>query len=210
MRETYGIYVILTEPAAGYRRAAEAAVAAGVRYLQLRAKGKNRQDALALAREIRQITRGSATRFIVNDDPELAAAAEADGVHLGQDDPGLKETRQRWGRPGKIYGLSTHNEAQAEAAVHSAPDYIGVGPVFATPTKLKPDPVLGPERAGAIIAGSPLTCVAIGGIDENTLPQVLAAGARNFACVRPVCADPDPASAIRRLMEIWQSCIEPD
>ena len=84
----------------------------------------------------------------------------------------------------------------------ATPDYIGVGPVYATPTKDIPDPTLGLATMGAMIAAVPFPAVAIGGIDEARLPDVIAAGARNFAVVRAVCQSADPYSAIRRLQDI--------
>ena len=81
----------------------------------------------------------------------------------------------------------------------AAPDYIGVGPIFPTPTKATPDPVLGLARAAAVVATSPLTCVGIGGIDAERLPCVLGAGIENFAVVRYVCASDRPADRIREL-----------
>ena len=118
-------------------------------------------------------TRGTATRLIINDDVDLARELDADGVHLGQDDLSLAAARLRWPAPEKNFGLSTHNSAQAAAAVALAPDYIGVGPVFATPTKVIPDPVVGLEAMGAIVRSSPLTTVAIGGIDASNLPAII-------------------------------------
>ncbi|MDD5708403.1 MAG: thiamine phosphate synthase [Kiritimatiellae bacterium] len=199
--ERFGLYLVLTDPLIGYERCAEAAVKAGVRYLQLRMKNAPRRDVAAMARVLRAITAGSSTRLIVNDDADLAAEVGADGVHLGQDDEALEEARRR--HPGlSVLGLSTHNEAQAAAARVIGPSYIGVGPVFATPSKARPDPVLGLARMGHIVAASSLTTVAIGGIDESNLPDVLAAGAVNVAVIRAVCAQPDPYSAIRRLQRL--------
>jgi len=202
MRDVFGLYLVLTDPVSGYERCAEAAVACGVRYLQLRMKHASREDVRATGIRLRAITRGTTTSFIVNDDVELARDLDADGVHLGQDDLSLAKARRRWPAPGKRFGLSTHNAAQAAAAVALAPDYIGVGPVFATPTKSVPDPVLGLEPMGLIIRASPLTTVAIGGIDAHNLPLVLAQGAVNFAVVRAVNHARDPVAAIRALQEI--------
>ncbi len=202
MKETFGLYVILTAPAAGYGPTARAAVAAGVRYLQLRVKDLGAPEILEIARELREITAGTATRLIINDSPEIAAEAEADGVHLGQEDMPLAEARKILTRPGAIFGLSTHNARQAAAAAALRPDYIGVGPVFPTPTKARPDPVLGLEEMGRIIRSSPLTAVAIGGINEENLPRVLEEGAENFAAVRPIISAPDPRVPIRRLQRI--------
>ncbi|MFH1708568.1 MAG: thiamine phosphate synthase [Planctomycetota bacterium] len=201
--EHFGLYLVLTRPVAGYERCTEAAVAAGVRYVQLRMKDTPRAVVAAAARRLRAITHGTDTRFMVNDDPDLAAEVGADGVHLGQQDEPLALARRRL--PGlRIWGLSTHNEGQALAAMAAAPDYIGVGPVFATPTKERPDPVLGLERMGRIVAATPLTAVAIGGIDAGNLRDVLRAGTVNFAVVRHVCAAANPAAAIRELQAIWQ------
>jgi thiamine-phosphate pyrophosphorylase len=138
---------------------------------------------------------------------ELARQArelDADGVHLGQGDLPLAEARQRWTVPGKRFGLSTHDAAQAAAAIRLAPDYIGVGPVFATPTKAIRDPVLGLAALAAILRQSPLTTVAIGGIDAVNLPQVRAHGAVNYAVVRAVNHAVDPAAAIHGLQESWR------
>ena len=137
--------------------------------------------------------------------PEMAgwaAEAEADGVHLGQDDMPLTEARKQFPEL-NIFGLSTHNPDQAQRAAEVAPDYCGVGPVYATPTKEIPDPALGPDLAGRMIQSAPFTTVAIGGINETNIPDVRRAGAINFCVVRPVCLSPAPFDAIRRLHDAW-------
>jgi len=204
MPEVFGLYLILTDPVAGYERAAAAAIESGLKYLQLRMKRRPREEVLEMARRLGRMAEGSGTRFIVNDDVEIAREAGADGVHLGQDDLGIAEARQRWPAPGKLFGLSTHDEDQEARARELAPDYIGVGPVFPTPTKERPDPALGLERMGRIVRASPLTTVAIGGIDAGNLAEVLRHGAVNFCVVRAVNQAPDPKAAIRRLYEIWR------
>lgn len=201
--ERFGLYLVLTDPVAGYERCAEAAVKAEVRYLQLRMKAAPRAAVAAMARRVRAITAGSSTRFIVNDDADVAAEVGADGVHLGQGDESLVAARKRYSGLA-FFGLSTHSEEQAADAQLATPDYIGVGPVFLTPSKAQPDPVLGLERAGRILKATPLTAVAIGGIDAQNLPQVLAAGAANFAVVRAVCAQADPYGAICRLQALYR------
>lgn len=198
----FGLYLVLSRPRTSYEACAEAAVAAGVRYVQLRMKAAPRADVVACAHAIRRITAGTTTRFIVNDDPSIAAAVGADGVHLGQTDMSILEVRARYPELGVI-GLSTHDAGQALRAASQSPAYIGVGPVYATPTKAIPDPVLGCAAAGRIIRSVAVPAVAIGGINVVTLPAVLAAGAINFAVVRAVCDDPNPLAAIRRLQEIW-------
>ena len=197
----FGFYLVITNPVVGYAHCAEAAVRAGVKIVQLRMKHAAREDILREAREMRRVTRGTETLFIVNDDPALAAEAEADGVHVGQDDMPPVAVRAKFPQL-KVVGLSTHNLDQVRASWDQPIDYIGVGPVYATPTKDIPDPTLGPEMAGRMIAAARVPAVAIGGINAETLPPVLVAGARNFAVVRAVCQSPDPYSAICKLLEI--------
>lgn len=197
----FGLYLVISSPRSGFEACAEAAVRAGIRYVQLRMKNAPRTERLERARNLRDITAGSATRLIINDDPEIAVASGADGVHLGQDDLDIRIVRQRWPDLGHI-GLSTHNADQADQAARLAPTLIGVGPVFSTPTKAIPDPVLGVSEAGRIIRRSPVPAVAIGGITVDNLSAVLAAGAVNVAVVRAVCHAPDPFDAIRRLQDV--------
>lgn len=202
----FGLYLVLTEPVAGYAACAEAAVEEQVAFVQLRIKDRPREEVFRVGHQLREITRGTATKFIVNDDVEVARAVDADGLHLGQGDMSVDEARRLWpGSASKIFGLSTHDEAQARAAERLMPDYIGVGPLFATPTKRIPDPTLGTERAATIIGRSQLTCVAIGGIDLQRLPEVLSSGIQNFAVVRVVCQDPQPKRAIMCLRAQWQA-----
>ena len=198
-----GLYLVITEPVAGYVACAEAAVQAGLRYVQLRMKDAPRGELMRVGREMHSITRGSSTRFIVNDDVEVACAVDADGLHLGQTDLTVTEARRLWpGSESKFFGLSTHNEAQAHSAEVELPDYIGVGPVFATPTKRIADPPVGVARAATIVRNSKVPAIAIGGIDCDRLPQILAAGIRNFAVVRYVCQRSQPLDAIRELLDV--------
>ncbi len=204
MGDAFGLYLVMTDPVAGYEKCAAAAVRCGVRYLQLRMKGAPRHAVLEMALRVRDITLGSETLFIVNDDVTIARDVDADGVHLGQGDMPIDEARRLWPAPCKRFGLSTHDERQALLASRLTPDYIGVGPVFATPTKAVPDPVLGLERMGSIVRSSPVAAVAIGGIDSGNLADVLGRGARNFCVVRAVNRRPDPDAAIRELQGIWR------
>ena len=201
--DDFGLYLVMTNPAAGYAACAEAAVRAGVRFVQLRMKHASREEIVREAMVVRQATAGTATLFIVNDDPSIAAEVGADGVHVGQGDMSPAEVRARFPEL-KIVGLSTHNLEQAKASRTQPVDYIGVGPVYATPTKEIPDPTLGPELAGRMVSAANVPAVAIGGINAETLPPVLAAGARNFAVVRAVCGCLDHEAAIRRLVEIFR------
>jgi thiamine-phosphate pyrophosphorylase len=204
MDDAFGLYIVMTDPVVGYEACAEAAVRCGVRYLQLRMKGAHRDAVLQNALRVRGITFESDTLFIVNDDVTIAREVDADGVHLGQHDLPIDEARGLWSTRGKRFGLSTHDEQQALLASRLSPDYIGVGPVFATPTKADPDPVLGLERMASIVRSSPVPSVAIGGIDRGNLAEVLRHGARNFCVARAVNRRPDPEIAIRELQGIWR------
>lgn len=204
MKEQFGLYLILTDPIAGYEACAEAAVTEGLRYLQLRMKDTTPTTHLEMARRLRAITRGTNTRFIVNDDLEIAMEVDADGVHLGQDDMAVDAARATWPKSGKLIGLSTHSLEQAQRALALKPDYIGIGPTFPTTTKLNADPVMGVAEVAHVAASTPVTSVAIGGITPRNLPELLAAGMDNFCVVGAVNQAQNPASAIRELQEIWK------
>lgn len=197
----FGFYLVMTNPAVGYEKCCEVAVRAGVKMVQLRMKEAPRDEIVAVGRSLRSITAGTDTCFIVNDDPSIAAEVGADGVHVGQTDMPVAEVRRLYPSL-RVVGLSTHSPAQALAAIPQRPDYIGVGPVFATPTKKIPDPVLGVETAGRMVASVPFPAVCIGGIDAGNLPDVIRAGARNWSVVRAVCGSRDPYSAIRSLQDV--------
>jgi len=198
----FGLYVILTDPVTGYAECALAAVRAGIRFIQLRMKDVSVSEYIKTAKLIKTLTQNSHSLLIVNDCLEAAIAADADGLHLGQHDMPLSDARKAWHVQGKIFGLSTHNEQQAALAAALMPDYIGVGPVFATPTKVIPDPVLGVENMGRIIRSTTIPAVAIGGINRDNLQAVLANGAVNFASVRPVTQSQTPYEAIMDLQEM--------
>ena len=205
----FGLYLVITNPVVGYAKCAEAAVKAGVKIVQLRMKHASRGEILREAREVRLVTAGTDTLFIVNDDPDIASEVGADGVHVGQDDLPPSEIRTRYPDL-RIVGLSTHNINQTRESASQPIDYIGVGPVYATPTKDIPDPTLGLTTTGEMIAAAAHPAVAIGGIDLKRLPSVVAAGARNFAVVRAVCQSPRPYSEIMRFMEILRRSHSPN
>ena len=200
----FGFYLVMTNPKVGYAACAQAAVDGGVRIIQLRMKDAPRDEIVSVGRVVRDITRGTDTLFIVNDDPSIAAEVGADGVHVGQGDMPVPEVRRLFPSL-RIVGLSTHNPEQALASRDVRPDYIGVGPVWATPTKKIPDPVLGIGTAMQMVRSVPYPAVAIGGIDASRLPELLQAGARNYAVVREVCGVDDPLAAIRNLKRIYDA-----
>lgn len=200
--DNFGLYVILTRPAIGHAAAAEIAVRRGVRMLQLREKGLPDGELLRIAREVRSVTHGTDTRFIINDRPDIAVLCDADGVHVGQDDLPVAEVRRIVGER-MIVGLSTHSIAQARAAqALSGVDYIGFGPVYPTTTKAVPDPVVGPALLKEVLGFSRLPVVAIGGIFPENIVTVIDAGAKNPCMVRYFMEPPDPAEVERRIASV--------
>jgi thiamine-phosphate pyrophosphorylase len=124
-------------------------------------------------------------------------------VHLGQEDLSFSAARAIVG-PDAIIGLSTHSTAQVIAACAVCPDYIGIGPVFPTPTKIKADPVIGIDGMTKMIAAATVPHVAIGGIDLSNLRDVLAAGARNFCMVRQIMQASNPEKTLSEVLEIYR------
>ena len=171
---------------------------AGAEVVQLRRKGEDARLTLRLAERCRELLpAGGGTLLVVNDRVDIAMAAGADGVHLGQDDLPLAAARRLW--PGGLVGRSTHSLGQALAAQAEGADYIGVGPVWATPTK-PGRPAVGLELVRAVAAAQlRIPWVAIGGVDAGNIGTVLAAGARAVAAVRAVTAATDPEAAARGL-----------
>ena len=195
----HGLYLILTDPRDGYETLCRWAVEAGLPAVQLRYKGHNEREHLALARALRQITKGTGTLFIVNDRPDIALVSQADGVHLGQDDLPVAEARQLIG-PIMLLGLSTHNLKQVAAANAAPVDYIGFGPLFATLSKAQPDPVTGPGALKAALSVSRHPVVAIGGLNLERI-RPLQAHPHNAAVIRAVSDAPDPLAAMRAIHE---------
>ena len=201
--QTFGLYAILTDPIKEYEYMTELLVDSEVPFIQLRMKNTPPDVILATAKKLRPITSGTRSRFIINDHPAVAAKVNADGVHLGQEDLSYSEARAIVG-PGAIIGLSTHSPAQTVAACSLRPDYIGIGPVFPTPTKIKADPVIGIEGMKKMIAAATVPHVAIGGIDLSNLRDVLATCARNFCMVRQIMRASDPKKVLGEVREIYR------
>lgn len=170
---------------------ASALIRGGVDILQLRAKGSQRQDVLNMALELVPVCREAGIPFIVNDHPDLVPESGADGAHVGQDDLSVDEARRIAG-PGAIIGKSTHSLDQALAASLENPDYIGFGPLFATPTKPDYTPIgTGEIRLVHDSLSLPVFC--IGGIRLTNLGLVLEAGARRVVIVSDLLMASDPA-----------------
>lgn len=174
-------------------RVLDGALAGGVDIVQARSPDPSPAQLVAL----RERCRAAGALFIVNDDPALAAAVDADGVHVGQSDIAVQRAREIVGAE-RLIGLSTHSEAQIEAA--RGADYIGVGPVWATPTKPTYEPV-GLELVRYAAEHARVPFFAIGGIDPSNAPAVFAAGAHGVSVVRAIGAASDPRAAARALRE---------
>ncbi|MGI8580520.1 MAG: thiamine phosphate synthase [Solirubrobacteraceae bacterium] len=180
---------------AGFGPHLEAALRGGVDVVQLRDKDLGDDELLAAAASFGAACRAHDALFIINDRPDLALAAKADGVHVGQDDVPVPRAREIAGEE-RLVGLSTHTPAQVDAA-HVA-DYIGVGPVHATPTK-PGRPAVGLELVAHAAAHVPVPFFAIGGITHANLAAVTGAGATRVAVVRAITEAEDPESAAREL-----------
>lgn len=183
--------------------AAERLVAGGVDILQLRAKGVDPEIVAGLALEIHPITRAAGVPLILNDHAELLREVPAEGVHVGQDDAGVGEARRLAGRP-VIVGKSTHSRAQAMAAAEEGADYIGFGPLFATPTK-PGRPAIGLDELAGVDAMLSIPVFAIGGIKLENLPEVRGAGARRIVIVSGWLQADDIAGAVRAAREAVES-----
>ena len=171
----------------------------GVDILQLRDRGQADRVLYQRARLGTAIAREHQTLFIVNDRADLAVAADADGVHVGQDELPAEAARQIVGR-GRLVGISTHSLAQAREAVANGADYIGCGPVFAGTTK-QFDAYVGTELLNEIANEIDLPAFAIGGIDRQNIPQVIAAGFRRIAVTGAIRDATDATAAIRALQQ---------
>ena len=171
----------------------------GARLVQLREKHLSPREFYAEVLEALRVARLFGARVVVNDRVDVALAAGADGVHVGQDDVPPEAARALSGG-GKIVGFSTHSVGQASAAARLPVDYIAIGPVFDTSSKENPDPVVGLEgvrRVRAAVGGS-VKLVAIGGVTAESVPSVLKAGADSVAVIGALLNTSDPAEITRR------------
>jgi thiamine-phosphate pyrophosphorylase len=188
-----------------------AAIAGGVDIVQLREKQLPDEQLVAVANAARALCERLGALLIINDRPLVAREVGADGVHVGQEDMPVEEVRELLG-PDMLIGLSTHAPAEIDAVAAQAPangpglpaagpDYIGVGPVHATPTK-PGRPAVGLELVRYAAAHARVPCFAIGGIDAQNAGEALEAGARRLCVLRAIAAAEDPEQAARELREL--------
>jgi hydroxymethylpyrimidine kinase/phosphomethylpyrimidine kinase/thiamine-phosphate diphosphorylase len=195
-RTISGLYVII-DPDACHGRppvdVARMALKGGASILQWRDKRRDRDDQLADARAIAALCREYGAVFIVNDYPDLALEAGADGVHLGQDDPPIEAVRSMVG-DAMIIGVSTNNAGEAQRAEASGADYVAVGAIFATSSK-DVTRAASVDRLREVKGAVRVPVVAIGGINASNIASVVAAGADAAAVISAVCGADDPRAA---------------
>ncbi len=194
------LYVLIPgcDSVSNFEQLVDAIIRGGAQIVQLRDKSLDDRMLLQRARLLRHRTRSTNTLFIMNDRPDLAQLADADGVHVGQEELTVKDARQIVG-PSRLIGVSTHSIEQARGAVLDGANYIGVGPTFLSNTK-QFDSFTGLELLREVNAEIQLPAFAIGGINQSNLPEVLATGFHRFAVSSAVVDQVDPAMAVQSLL----------
>lgn len=206
----WGLYLVTDRGLAGGRSLPEivrAAVAGGASVVQLREKDIPTRAFVDVAKQFKALLAGSGVPLIVNDRVDVALAADADGVHVGQDDMEVADVRRLIG-PSRILGLSVETLDQARAAEDWDVDYYGVSPIFATPTKTDTRGAWGIDGLRALRERTDRPLVAIGGLHVGNAAEVVAAGADGVAVVSAICAAGDPRAAaadLRRVVDAVQA-----
>jgi len=201
-----GLYLVTDRGLCGGRPLEDVvlrSVKGGARYVQIREKDQSTRDFIEEALRIKDILAPFRVPLIINDRVDVALAIKAEGVHVGQDDMPYAMARSLMG-PGAIVGLSVETWEDVEEAEDLNCDYIGVSPVFATPTKTDTKGAWGLDGLARIRAFSHHRLVAIGGINVSNAAQVAAAGADCLAVVSTICAAPDPEAVSRELADIME------
>jgi thiamine-phosphate pyrophosphorylase len=178
---------------------------AGIRFLQYRDKEATVEVVLERAALLRTIFPVSDSCLILNDRVSLVSTARYDGIHVGQEDLSPTQTRATLG-PEVLIGVSTHSEDQLRSATHSPADYVAIGPVFATASKLDPDPVVGIDGVRAARAMTTKPLVAIGGISRSNCAAVIEAGADSVAVISDLI--PRPGSSTGNLVEEFLTALQ--
>ncbi len=189
---------LVTSPVPHWLEVVEKSLRGGVTLVQYRRKNLPDREMLWDLRQLRQLCDRYQALMLVNDRVDLALVSQADGVHLGQTDLPVAEARQLLGSQ-RLIGLSTTNAEELAQALKSGVDYIGVGPVYATPTKAEKPPA-GLEYVRLAAEKAHLPWFAIGGIDPHNLPEVLRAGASRVAVVRALMEAADPTQTARAML----------
>jgi thiamine-phosphate pyrophosphorylase len=177
---------------------------AGVRLIQYRNKNASARQLFETSRELAQLLNPRGVQFIVNDRADVAAIADARGVHVGQDDLGVEQARQVVGSA-KWVGISTHSEEQLRRAAETSADYVAVGPIFSTGSKVNPDPIVGVGllRRARKLTNKPI--VAIGGVTLERAAEIMDAGADSVAVISDILRADNPASRARQYLDLLGS-----
>ena len=182
---------------------AELAIRGGADTIQFRQKAGSTRDMIAHSRRIKHLCAEAGVSFIVNDRLDVAIAAEADGVHLGQDDFPLPLARRLFGKD-KIIGGSAAILEEAKKCYEEGADYVGYGPIFPTSSKEDAGPVSGLKQLKEVVETIPVPVIAIGGITPENTQDVLEAGAAGIAVISAVCCALDPEEAAQQLFKALQ------
>lgn len=202
-----GLYLVTSQSLSAGRTTPEivkAALAGGVRLVQLREKEMPLRQYVELAREIRAMTAEVGALLIINDRVDVALAVDADGVHLGQDDFPIPEARRI--APDLIIGASTHSIEEAVRAQDEGASYINIGPIYPTGTKVWEKDFLGLDGLRTVASVATIPFTVMGGIKIGHIPDLVKAGAQTIALVTAVTAAPDPAGAARMLIDTIHRC----
>ena len=203
-REALRLYLVTDRPLSLGRPIEEIvieAVAGGVTMVQLREKDAPTGEFVALAKGLKALLAPLGVPLIINDRVDVALAADADGVHIGQSDMAYADARRLLG-PDKIIGLSVENFHDLEVANRLDVDYIGISPVYGTPTKTDTAQPFGLEGLRRAVEMSAHPTVAIGGMNAQTIGEVMQAGTDGVAVVSAICSAPSPREAAHELLEI--------
>lgn len=203
-KEELKLYLVTDRGLAGERAIEDIvkeAVEGGVTMVQLREKDIATRDFIALALRLKDVLKPYGVPLIINDRVDVALASGAEGVHIGQSDMPYAIARKLLG-PSKIIGLSVENFEQIEEANSLDVDYIGVSPVFATPTKADTAEPFGLDGLRKAVRMSVHPTVAIGGMNERTAADVMACGTDGIAVVSAIVCAPDPKESSKNLLQI--------
>lgn len=180
----------------GLERTVSEAVRGGVTMVQLRDKQASDAQMIDQARRLKALLAGSGVALIINDRLEVALASQADGLHVGQSDTTVRQARAAMG-PQAILGLSINTVEQLHDAPIDQLDYVGIGPIFATPSKQDHAQPIGFGGLASLIKECPIPSVAIGGLNASHVNAIRRAGADGLAVISAICGQPDPEAAAR-------------
>ncbi|MBI5194057.1 MAG: thiamine phosphate synthase [Nitrospirae bacterium] len=207
-KQIQGLYLIIDQQHTNKDivSVAKDAVNAGVDIIQYREKVLSKKATLTIAEELRRITADAGVIFIINDDPAIAFAVDADGVHLGQEDMPVNIARKILGKE-KIIGISTHNVQEVVSAKELNPDYIAFGPIFQSPTKMVTSPH-GIDGLKQIRASIAVPLIAIGGINLDNVSSVINAGADGVAIISAVLSAAEIKEAVMEFKNLIYQTIK--